>query len=142
MTTWPERPYKGVQGVKNSSLSHPMQSGFAVTFHESIGGIRPDPKHPGFKKFVLQPCFLQGLDWAKTKYESIHGTISSQWKKEENQILWDVVIPEGTSSQVRLNINLGDLQKKGTTTLKPNGKVGKYNTFDLGSGKHSLIVLT
>jgi hypothetical protein len=35
---WPE----GERHQRNS-FSHPMQCGFAVTFHEYIGGIRPDP---------------------------------------------------------------------------------------------------
>ena len=71
-----------------------MHSGFAVAFHESIGGIRPDPDHPGFKRFLLKPCFLPGLEWAKADYESTCGKISSHWKRVGGEIVWEVAVPE------------------------------------------------
>jgi len=35
---WPEG-----ERYQRNSFSHQMHSGFAIAFHESIGGIRPDP---------------------------------------------------------------------------------------------------
>jgi len=63
LTVWPEVPENWPAGERYSerSFNHPMHSGFAASFHESLGGIRPDSDHPGFSKFILKPCFLPGL---------------------------------------------------------------------------------
>jgi len=95
------------------SFNHPMHSGFAASFHESLGGIRPDSDHPGFSKFILKPCFLPGLEWVKTEYRSPPGKISSHWSRRDDGIEWvfsipdksfaTVVLPQPRQSEIRLN---------------------------------------
>ena len=109
LTTWPEVPFNWPAGkrYRRNSFSHPMHSGFAATFHESIGGIRPDPGHPGFKRIIFQPCFLQGLDWAHAELRSPYGPVSSHWKKEKGQVIWDIVVPANTTAEIRVPISSG-----------------------------------
>ena len=129
MTTWPERYFDWHAGERypNRSLNHPMQSGFAAVFHESLGGIRPDPAGPGFKHFFLKPCFLPGLEWAKAEHRSPCGLISSHWKREGNSLVWEVTVPPGSTARVQLpqfpegNIQLG-------------GKPVQSNEFELQPG--------
>jgi alpha-L-rhamnosidase len=105
MTTWPEVPFDWPAGerYRGNSYNHPMQSGFAVAFHESLGGIRPDPEQPGFKHFILKPCFLPGLEWVETEHRSPFGMISSHWKKEGGKVIWNVAVPSGSSATVLLS---------------------------------------
>ena len=63
-----------------NSFNHPMNSGFAASFHESLGGIRSDENHPGFKKFYLKPTFLEKLEWCEVSHKSPQGEIKSYWK--------------------------------------------------------------
>jgi hypothetical protein len=60
LTTWPEVPFNWTKGrrYRRNSFNHPMHSGFAATFHESIGGIRPDTSEPGYQRIRLRPTFL------------------------------------------------------------------------------------
>jgi alpha-L-rhamnosidase len=104
LTTWPEVNSLWEEGKRysGSSFNHPMQSGFAVAFHESICGIRSDPEHPGFEKFILKPCFLPGLDWAKAEVESPKGKISSHWKRNGDVVVWTVSVPNGSSARIAL----------------------------------------
>ena len=104
LTTWPEANGNWPKGERYSrgSFNHPMQSSFAITFHESIGGIRPDANHPGFEKFKLKPCFLTGLSWAKADYDSVKGTRASHWQRKGDIVDWHVTVPKATSAEVEL----------------------------------------
>jgi len=102
LTTWPEVPYDWdtTRRYLRNSFNHPMHSGFAAAFHESLGGIRPDPENPGFKHIILKPCFLPDLERAAATHRSPYGLISSQWKRAGDQILWEIVVPSGTTATI------------------------------------------
>ena len=104
LTTWPEVPFDWPAGERylRNSFNHPMHSGFAATFHESLGGIRPDPEHPGFKQFILKPSFLPDLEWVKVTYCSPFGVITSQWKRDAGTLVWNVTVPPASTAQVQL----------------------------------------
>lgn len=104
LTTWPENVDDWTKDGKYTtrSFNHPMQSAFAVSFHESIGGIRPDPKHPGFTHFVLKPCFLPGLEWAKAEHDSPKGLILSSWERKGDVVIWNVKVPDVAFASVVL----------------------------------------
>ncbi len=65
-----------------------------------IGGIRP--ASPGYKTILIQPVIRNGLTWAKTAYNSIHGTIATEWKRKGNRIALKVVVPANTTATVCL----------------------------------------
>lgn len=110
-TTWPEisAEWDNTQRAPGCSANHPMHSGFASVFFESLGGIRPDPQNPGFKKTVLKPCFLTGVDWVNTDYDSLYGKISSHWKRDGSAIVWAVEIPANTTAEVHLPAKEGQV---------------------------------
>ena len=135
LTTWPEVPYNWEPGKRylRNSFNHPMHSGFAAAFHESLGGIRPDPAHPGFKRFFLKPCFLPDLEWVKVTHRSPFGLISSQWKRVGGSVVWEVSVPPGSSALVQLpQVPAGKIQL--------GGKPIKSNEFELPPGAWSVRV--
>ena len=67
---------------------------------ENIGGIRR--LQPGYKHFEISPQLGGKLTWAKVDYESIHGRISSHWKKDGDAFLLNVTIPCNTTAAIRL----------------------------------------
>ncbi len=83
--------------IANRSLNHPMQSGFAAWFHESVGGIRPAA--PGFKRIELNPHGYTRLAWAKTAHDSPYGQIKSEWRNAAGSFKWSVTIPANTPLQ-------------------------------------------
>jgi alpha-L-rhamnosidase len=116
-TTMPEEFRDEIPGDPNTSrslgsLNHPMQCGFAAWFHESVGGITPDPEHPGFKRFLIHPHNYKELDWAEVDYLSIHGKIRVEWRKEADRMLWRILIPVNTQATVWIpGINIQCLQE-------------------------------
>ncbi len=80
------------------SLNHPMMGGFDNWFFNTLAGIRPDPDHPGFKHFFLDPHPTPSLEWVRARYESPSGRISSEWKYSEGLFEWAVSVPDGTTA--------------------------------------------
>jgi alpha-L-rhamnosidase len=110
-----------------------MHSGFAASFHESLGGIRPDADHPGFKHFFLKPCFLPDLDWAKVTYRSPYGLIDSSWKREDGVLIWSVTIPENSTAEVQLHAF-------SINQINLNQQSAQNNTITLQAGEHTILI--
>ncbi|WP_144059511.1 family 78 glycoside hydrolase catalytic domain [Rhodopirellula sallentina] len=141
-TTWPEVPLKYDAGkpFAHHSLNHPMQSGFAVWFHECVGGIQP--ASPGFKKIKLKPYGYTQLEWAKAHYESPFGKITSDWKVDANTFQWTVTIPPNTSAIVHVPTDKPEDVFEGMGTARNRNGVEAMGTkdgralFQIGSGTY------
>jgi len=125
----------GFQDPRMNSFNHYAYGAIGAWIVETIAGIRPKPKYPGYKHFHLQPGFPifsleKGEDritWANAEYQSPYGLIKSHWQMGEGCIDWQVVIPPNTTATVLIpdhvrspvlvdNIPLADA--KGITLLK------------------------
>ena len=65
----------------------------------TIIGIRK--VEPAYAVVSLEPCFFEGLDWAKGHIDTPHGRLSVDWKKESNVVTVSFAIPEGITAQFR-----------------------------------------
>lgn len=121
------------------SNSHPMFGSVTEWFYRWLGGIRPDPRHPGFKKFFIKPFTPKGLDSVFTCYNSPHGKIISQWSKRDRGYRYEITVPEGSVAQVEFNkkpyqkINI----LKGQNLLSKSDKTKlNYGRFNLECGDY------
>ncbi|MGE6353432.1 glycoside hydrolase family 78 protein [Flavobacterium sp. NPDC079362] len=88
---------------KMNSQNHVMLLGdLLIWYYENIAGIKSNPETPGFKQIIMKPDFETGLTFVNASYESIHGTIKSNWKKTKNNLQWNITIPANTSAIVYL----------------------------------------
>jgi alpha-L-rhamnosidase len=90
METW------GGGQVQMPSLGGPI----GAYLYQVLGGIRPDPKGPGFKKIIIKPAIVGNLTWVKAHYDSLHGRIVSDWQREGDKLTMDVTIPVNTTATV------------------------------------------
>jgi len=58
-----------------------------------VCGIEPMIEKPGYKEFIIKPTIGGSLTNAKAEYESIYGTIVSEWKMVDNQVEYYFEIP-------------------------------------------------
>ncbi len=88
------------------SNSHPMFGVVTEWYYRWLGGIRPDPKHPGFKEFIINPSTPKGLDFVNCTYYSPYGKIVSNWKKESSKSYrYEISIPKESVANVSLPIS-------------------------------------
>lgn len=71
---------------------------------ENLGGIKPIPEFPGFKKFRLTPHPDNQLNYVKTSYNSPYGLIKSEWYKNDKNLLIKFIIPANSTAVVEIPV--------------------------------------
>ena len=115
-TTWPERQFEWekMDGPSNS-LNHPMHSGFAAYFFESLGGVKSTVEGAGYKKFLVDPQFSKKINQTEIKVPTPYGNIHTSWKKVGADFTMELKVPFNTTAKVVLSTSEID-------SLKINGK--------------------
>jgi alpha-L-rhamnosidase len=114
---------------KGNSWNHFMMGQIEEWFYQSLAGIVPDEKNPGFKHFFIQPEIVGDMTFVKATYKSIYGNIGSAWEKKDGKLILNVEIPANTSATIKLPI-------ANNSEIKVNGKPTK--DLKLGSGKYTI----
>jgi alpha-L-rhamnosidase len=91
-------PEKGFQDPGMNSFNHYSLGSCGEYLFGGIGGIRP--ASPGFKDILIDPVVGNGLTWANTRYNSIHGDIATSWKLDGKSLQLKVVVPANTTATV------------------------------------------
>jgi len=128
--------------VQMPSLAGPI----SYWFYYSLGGIRPVADSPGFGKIIIKPDLNNDLSWVKSRYQSIHGQIVSEWKKQDNIYQLHVRIPANTTALVYLPTNNVDAILENNRKLKTVSDMNVETIKDnetvvrIGSGSYSFSV--
>ena len=90
--------WEGWEGPKSqagiASLNHYSKGAMVEWLYKSMLGI----KIRGENKFEISPVIGEGIEFAKGSYNSLYGNISSEWKKQNNKVVFDIVVPVNTSA--------------------------------------------
>lgn len=117
------------------SRNHPMFGSVDEWFYRSLLGINATA--PGFAQFEIKPQPAGDLTWAKGSYQSVRGTISSDWKIEGNKFLLTVAIPANTNATIYVpskeNVAIIQNNKPVPPVRYENG----YIVVEAGSGIHT-----
>jgi alpha-L-rhamnosidase len=127
------------------SNCHPMFGSISEWFYRWIGGIRPLPDYPGFKKFIINPSLPEGLTEANSTYLSPYGKIVSNWKNfgEEKQV-FEIEIPKGSIALVNLpvskhqKLNVIEISSGKLFSIK---RIDNTSYFELPAGKYTISFL-
>jgi hypothetical protein len=128
---------------RSSSQNHFMLGQLMEWFYHDVAGIICDPEGPGFKRVIIKPSVVGDLTWVKGSYDSIHGTIRSDWKRNAEVFTLDVTIPAGTSATVFVPARTSSevtesgvpaASSKGVRFLRDDGRTAIYG---IQSGRYS-----
>ncbi len=93
-TTYPSWGYWVAQGATSlweywevgaRSYMHQMHGSYAQWYYETLAGIRPSKA--GFAEIEFRPHPAPGLKWTKATYESVRGTVESDWRTNQDGAL-------------------------------------------------------
>jgi alpha-L-rhamnosidase len=118
-----------IQAESDISLNHIMFGEIGAWIYKGLGGIRPDPAHPGFKNVILNPNFVTGLNHFEAKHRGPYGEIVSSWKRKGKGVVYNVTIPANSTATVVLPVLEG-------ASVKLDGKMIKEQTVQLQSGQY------
>ena len=96
----------GRHNAAMNSFSHYAFGAVCEWMFHSLAGIHSDG--PGFKRIVIRPrppaprsnAMHEPIHWVSASYDSIRGTISSQWRLVDGRIELNVKIPANTTATV------------------------------------------
>jgi alpha-L-rhamnosidase len=86
--------------LKYVSNNHMMLGHLMEWFYSGLGGIRQTDSSKAYENILIEPEIVGDIKWADVTYNSIHGEISSSWKKEDNIFTLKVKIPVGCTAVV------------------------------------------
>ncbi len=159
-TTYPSWGYMAKEGATtiwelwNGNTADPaMNSGnhvmllgdLVVWMYEDLGGIKSDPDQAGFKKIIMKPYPVEGLDFVNASYHSVHGPIKSNWKVKDKDFNWNITVPANTTAEIYIPAkSVDDITESG----KKAGEAedvrfvkmdGSRAVFEIGSGDYHFV---
>ena len=78
-----------------------MYSDFMGWVIDALLGIRAEETHPGYSEIVLDPCFPQGISYAKGYVNTVSGQIEVKWERDKGGIILSVSVPENIQAYFR-----------------------------------------
>ena len=121
-----------------NSLNHFGFGSVGEWVWRELAGINPDPDHPGYRRFVIRPRPCGDLTWLEASYDSIRGTITSEWKVVDRaEFHLDVRIPANTRATVYLPAASTDAVTEGG---KPVAEVEEITSIRMEDGRVALDV--
>jgi alpha-L-rhamnosidase len=115
---WTEQ--NGFQSPNMNSFNHYSLGSVGDWLYRYVAGISPDSA--GYKHISIRPRPGGRLTWAKGEYNSVHGTILSDWKIEQNKFKLTITIPANTSATVYVPARTqADLRESGKTLEQAPG---------------------
>ena len=124
-----------------NSFAHYSFGAVAQWMFETIGGIQT--RQPGFRTVLIRPRPGGKLTWAKVRYDSIRGPISTQWKMDDEKFTLDIMVPAGVTAEVHVpTSDPARLTEGGSPTASAVGVRFVRNepgaaVFEVDSGKYA-----
>ncbi len=81
-----------------NSFNHYAFGAVGEWMYEVLGGVRVDFSAPAV--FTIAPRPGEGVDWAKTSFESVFGPVACEWATSDAGLTLDAVVPVGAPAEV------------------------------------------
>jgi alpha-L-rhamnosidase len=136
-------PEKGFQDPGMNSFAHYSFGAVGEWIFKTIAGI--DTEGPAYKQIVIRPTRGGKLTWAKAGYESIHGTIATDWEIKGQTFTLNVTIPANTTATVYVPAETIESVKEGGRPAAEAEGVGLLRmeggraVFSVGSGRYRFV---
>ncbi|MGC1647951.1 MAG: family 78 glycoside hydrolase catalytic domain [Candidatus Sulfotelmatobacter sp.] len=139
-TTWWERWNGDTGDPAMNSYNHYAFGSVMAWVYRYAAGIDTTPDAPGFKEVVIHPHLDARLTSARAKYESVYGTIVSDWKgTAAGPFSLTVTIPANTSAKVFLPAMGGAHLTEDGNPVNAQAVDGSF-VVTVGSGSYSFEV--
>ena len=127
------------------SHNHPMFGSVSEWFFKWLAGIQSQPDAIGFNKILIRPHPVEGIDWVKSEYKSIRGSIHSEWKLEDGVFQLKTHIPPNTHGVVYLptddpeTVHENNLQAKLSPGITYKGYEDGCAVYEILAGSYDFI---
>ena len=129
-------------GLNARSHDIPSLGSVDAWFYQDVGGISPDPQHPGYQHSIIKPYPMAAPSHASTSYESMYGQIKSAWTATPTTFDLDATIPANATSTIFIPVtNCSSVTESGLPAdhapgVESLGISNGYAGFKVGSGSY------
>lgn len=127
---------------KMNSQNHVMMLGdLLIWYYENLAGIKSESN--AFKKIIMKPEMINGLNSLNASYQSVYGAIKSSYTKTASQFNWNITVPPNTSAWVYIPANQKNEvseKLKSVNELKFIKMENNHEVYEIGSGDYSFVV--
>ncbi len=85
-----------------NSFNHYAYGSVADWLYGDAAGIKLDESAPAFKHVIFEPLTDGRLSYVKASIESRYGTVGSEWKTENESVIYTFTVPESCTATVIL----------------------------------------
>lgn len=141
-----QKPDSTFQTPGMNSFNHYAYGAIGDWMYRVVAGIDTEESAPGYRRIKIQPHIGGGLTNATASLQTYYGLVSSGWKKQDNQLVWEVEIPANTTATLYIPAKSAESVKENNAALssangiKVNGMEGAYVVVEAGSGKYQFVV--
>ncbi len=139
-TTWPERQfYWDEMDQVSNSLNHPMHSGFAAYFYESLGGVKSCRESVGYREFTVEPIYPKSMESVSVDVPTSYGEIHNDWSVDGDIFNMNLQVPFNTKARVKISER--ELESLVVNGAVYSSQIGEYNDQGellLGSGSYNI----
>ena len=129
-------------GLNARSHDIPTLGSVDAWFYQDVGGISPDPQHPGYQHSIIKPYLTAAPSHASASYDSMYGQIKSAWTATASSFNLDATIPVNATSTIFVpvatcsTVTESGLPASGAPGVEPLGISNGYAEFKVGSGSY------
>ena len=87
-----------------ASHNHFMLGHITEWFYKDLVGISSDPTGPGYRKIIVRPEPVDGLEWAEATHTTVRGPVRVRWDRAGNTFHLAVTIPANTTATVNVPV--------------------------------------
>lgn len=131
-----------------NSFNHYAYGSVVGWFYDTVAGLKPDPRAPGWKRFIIAPTPGGGLTYAKASVITDYGVAASEWRIEKGNLELNVTVPANTQARVSLpaptiaSVTVGGRPLTKLTTASRIAQERDRVAFDLAAGTYQFTVQT
>ncbi len=139
-TTWWERWNGDTGDPSMNSYNHYAFGSVIAWVYRYAAGIDTTPDSPGFKQIAIHPHLNPRMTSARAEYESVYGTIVSDWQgTPAGPFSLKVTIPANTSAKVFLPVITGAHLIEDGSPVEAQTESGSY-IVQIGAGSYNFEV--
>lgn len=134
------KPETGFADPGMNSFNHYAFGAVGEYLYGMVGGIRESA--PGYKVVRINPIVGEGLSWVNASFDSPHGLIECNWRRETTGLSIEVMIPANTTGIVILPASdVTTVREGGRPVASVEGVMflrleSGSSTFAVGSGRY------
>ena len=96
-----------------NSFNHYAYGAVGEWLYRGIAGLKQDERHPGYRRFIVEPRIGGGLTHARFEMLSPYGWIRIAWEASGDRVRLELKVPAGASAEVRMSARRSEILEGG-----------------------------